>query len=73
MERLTALDASFLRIETASAHMHVGWLAEVELEPGRGDLSADALRAGIASKLHLAPRFRQRLRDAPDRRALLGG
>jgi hypothetical protein len=65
IERLSALDASFLQIESPSAHMHVGWLAEVELGPGRGELSADGLRAGIAPKLHLAPRFRQRLRDAP--------
>ena len=65
MERLSALDASFLRIETKCAHMHVGWHADLALPPGHAPLDAVELRRRIASKLHLAPRFRQRLRDAP--------
>lgn len=65
MERLSPLDASFLRVETRCAHMHVGWHADVELPPGEAPLDAGELRRRIASKLHLTPRFRQRLRDAP--------
>lgn len=65
MERLSALDASFLRVETPTAHMHVGWLAELDLPGGRAPLEVEHLRDRIASKLHLTPRFRQRLRDAP--------
>jgi WS/DGAT/MGAT family acyltransferase len=65
MERLSPLDASFLRIETKSAHMHVGWHADLALAPGHPPLDALELRRRIAAKLHLAPRFRQRLRDAP--------
>ncbi len=28
---LPALDSSFLRVETASGHMHVGWLSHLDL------------------------------------------
>jgi WS/DGAT/MGAT family acyltransferase len=65
MARLTALDASFLRVETPTAHMHVGWLAPLELPPGAERLDAAALIDQIASRLHLAPRFRQRLAGVP--------
>ena len=34
MQRLSALDTSFLRVETPTAHMHVGWLAMLELPTG---------------------------------------
>jgi diacylglycerol O-acyltransferase len=64
MERLSPLDASFLKIETPAAHMHVGWLADLALPPGHAPLDGLELRERIASKLHLAPRFRQRLREA---------
>ena len=60
MTRLSALDGSFLRLETASAHMHVGWLAFLD-EP----FDVDALRGRLGQKLPLVPRFTQRLRPAP--------
>jgi diacylglycerol O-acyltransferase / wax synthase len=62
MDRLSALDASFLRVETPSAHMHVGWTATVELPRGTAALDAGAVRARLAERLHLAPRFRQVVR-----------
>jgi len=65
MERLSPLDASFLRIETPEAHMHIGWLAELRLPRGVERLDVEELRERIAGKLHLLPRFRQRVRDAP--------
>jgi diacylglycerol O-acyltransferase len=65
VERLSSLDASFLRVETPVAHMHVGWLADLDLPAGEPPLELEEVRARIASKLHLTPRFRQRLRDAP--------
>lgn len=65
MDRLSALDASFLRAETASAHMHVGWLAIVEPPPGETALDPDLLRSRIAARLDLAPRFRQRVVEVP--------
>jgi diacylglycerol O-acyltransferase / wax synthase len=63
-QRLSALDASFLAVESPSAHMHVGWAAtfaapEHGPRPGFGELFAH-----IAGRLGRAPRYRQRL--APD-------
>jgi diacylglycerol O-acyltransferase len=70
VERLSALDASFLRAETASAHMHVGWLAvvaEPEGEPGKGGpgLDPELLTKRIEARLEYAPRFRKRVVDVP--------
>lgn len=65
MERLSALDASFLRVETEAAHMHVGWLATVDLPAGREQLGAAEVRERIAARLHHVPRFRQRVREPP--------
>ena len=65
MARLSTLDSSFLRVETPNAHMHVGWLAPLELPPGVDRLDAVELIERIGARLHLAPRFRQRLASAP--------
>jgi diacylglycerol O-acyltransferase / wax synthase len=65
MSRLSTLDASFLRVETPTAHMHVGWVAPIELPAGEERLDADALTERIRARLHLVPRFRQRLAGAP--------
>ncbi len=65
MERLSALDASFLRAETPNAHMHVGWLALVEPPQGRGAIDGRALRRTIEARLEHAPRFRKRVVDMP--------
>ena len=59
MDRLSALDASFLRVETPRAHMHVGWLSAVDLPPGQDRLDATALLRQVQARLHLTPRFRQ--------------
>jgi diacylglycerol O-acyltransferase / wax synthase len=63
--RLSSLDSSFLRVETPSAHMHVGWVSTLELPSGVYQLDAAALIEQIASRLHLAPRFRQRVIEPP--------
>jgi diacylglycerol O-acyltransferase len=65
MQRLSALDTSFLRVETPTAHMHVGWVATLELPDGVPELAPDALAERIAARLHLAPRFRQLVVPAP--------
>jgi WS/DGAT/MGAT family acyltransferase len=65
MDRLSALDASFLRVESPTAHMHVGWLSTLRLDPGGQRLDSDALAQRVAARLHLAPRFRQRVLPAP--------
>jgi diacylglycerol O-acyltransferase len=59
------MDGSFLRVETPTAHMHVGWLALVDVREGSDRLDVGELRARIAARLHLAPRFRQRVVQIP--------
>jgi diacylglycerol O-acyltransferase / wax synthase len=63
--RLSALDASFLQVETPTAHMHVGWAAVFDPPDDRPRPSFDELSAHIAARLPRAPRYRQRLRDVP--------
>jgi WS/DGAT/MGAT family acyltransferase len=63
--RLSALDASFLDVETASAHMHVGWAAVFDPPDDRPAPSFEQLRDHIARRLHRAPRYRQRLAGVP--------
>ena len=63
--RLSALDASFLEIESSTAHMHVGWVATF-LPPADGSMPTfDDLRDHVASRLCRAPRYRQRLAGVP--------
>ena len=73
-ERLSAFDGSFLRVETANAHMHVAWSASFRVAPGRPRPSLARLRRHIEARLELVPRFRTRLAYPPPRhgRALLG-
>ncbi|HEV2058738.1 MAG TPA: wax ester/triacylglycerol synthase domain-containing protein [Solirubrobacteraceae bacterium] len=59
--RISALDASFLHLEKAGARLHV---ASVTVFDGPTP-PYDELRALIESRLHLVPRFRQRLADVP--------
>jgi WS/DGAT/MGAT family acyltransferase len=64
-QRLSALDASFLDVETASAHMHVGWAAAFD-PPDEGPApSFEQLRDHISRRLHRTPRYRQRLAGVP--------
>src|SRR4051812_20357844 len=66
VERLTALDASFLAAETPSAHMHVGWAALFSLpEDGAGMPTFAELRAHVAGRLPRAPRYLQRVEFVP--------
>src|SRR3954449_4021937 len=57
LERLTAVDASFLAQEGQEAHMHVGALLIFEGESPDYDELADQIRG----RLHLVPRYRQKL------------
>jgi diacylglycerol O-acyltransferase / wax synthase len=63
--RLRPLDGSFLRVETPNAHMHVGWSALFQPHPDRPRPTAASLSESIATRLHLTPRFRQRLAFPP--------
>jgi WS/DGAT/MGAT family acyltransferase len=62
--RLSALDASFLEVETPAAHMHVGWVAHFAGN-GRPAPGFEALREHIGDRLCVAPRYRQRLVSVP--------
>jgi diacylglycerol O-acyltransferase len=67
-ERLSALDASFLEIEDESSHMHVAvalLFDEAPLQTAHGSLDMERIRAYIESRLHLIPRYRQRLAYIP--------
>jgi WS/DGAT/MGAT family acyltransferase len=60
-DRLSGLDTSFLNLETGPVHMHVASTTIFE-----GPVPAyDELRNHIESRLHLVPRFRQKLRFVP--------
>jgi WS/DGAT/MGAT family acyltransferase len=63
--RLSTIDSSFLRIETPSAHMHVGWLSIVEPPAGSDRVELAELTQRVAGRLHLLPRFRQRVTPVP--------
>ena len=63
--RLSPLDASFLAVETPTAHMHVGWAAIFEPPDGGLRPSFEELRRHIACRLPRAPRYRQMLRSVP--------
>jgi WS/DGAT/MGAT family acyltransferase len=67
-ERLSALDASFLGIEDSDCHMHVGGVALFagrSLRTPDGGLDIKRIRDAIHARLHLVPRFRQRLSHLP--------
>jgi diacylglycerol O-acyltransferase len=63
--RLSALDASFLAVETPTAHMHVGWLAVFSAPRRRPLPSFSELRDHIEGRLARAPRYRQKLAPVP--------
>src|SRR6058998_1169891 len=60
-ERLTGLDASFLHLENQCSHMHVAGVMLFEGSPP----DHDELVRAIESRLHLVPRYRQRLAFVP--------
>jgi WS/DGAT/MGAT family acyltransferase len=61
MDRLSALDASFLYLDSPTTPMHISSLAIYEGPTP----SANELRSMLASRLHLVPRFRQRVKTVP--------
>jgi WS/DGAT/MGAT family acyltransferase len=63
--RLSPLDAAFLSIESEQAPMHVGWAALFEPPADGPSPSFEAIRAHIESRLHRAPRYRQRIEQVP--------
>ncbi len=63
--RMSALDASFLAVETSSAHMHVGWVAEFTAAEESRLPSFAQLLSHIERRVARAPRYRQRLAPVP--------
>ncbi len=61
LDRLSAVDAAFLHQEGESNHMHIGGVARF-----RGAApTLDAFLAHIDGRLHLVPRYRQRIVEPP--------
>ena len=60
IQQVSGYDAAFLYAESATSPMHVATLNIVE-----GSLKYDDFKEIIASKLHLIPKFRQRLLNVP--------
>src|SRR5919205_414958 len=61
LDRLSAVDASFLHNESDASHMHVGGITIFEGPPPAIDDFLDQIR----SRLHLVPRYRQKLAVPP--------
>ena len=60
-DRLTPLDASFLHLENASSPMHVACVMTFDGEPPL----VGELAERVESRLHLVPRYRQKLASVP--------
>jgi diacylglycerol O-acyltransferase len=61
MQTMSHVDASFLHLEDAVSHMHIGPVGIFEgPAPGPGEVSA-----AIAARLPLVPRYRQKVRFVP--------
>ena len=63
--RMSALDASFLAVETPSAHMHVGWVAEFCASEENRLPTFAQVRRHIERRVGRAPRYRQKLAPVP--------
>lgn len=67
-ERISAQDRSFLHFEDETTHMHLGGLVLFEAGPltmPHGGIDIDRVRRQIAGRIHLVPRYRQRLAWIP--------
>lgn len=64
-DRLSALDVSFLYMETPTTAMHVGGVAV--FEPPEGGFDYERLVELISQRIALVPRYRQKVRVVPGR------
>ncbi len=71
-ERLTPLDASFLYLERPPTHMHVAGLSvfDPSTRPDPTRPWFEEIEYVIASRIHLVPRFRQKVLEVPGGLAL---
>lgn len=63
-DRLSTLDASFLFAEDRTTAMHVGGVMTFE-QPADGPFDVGAFKELIGQRLHLVPRYRQKVRTVP--------
>ena len=63
--RLSPLDASFLAVESPTAHMHVGWAATFSPPEGRPRPTFEELFEHVRGRLSRDARYRQRLAPTP--------
>ena len=61
LDRLSAIDAGFLAQEGPNTHMHIGGVVLLDGPPPH----YDEFMAHVRSRLHLVPRYRQKVVDAP--------
>jgi diacylglycerol O-acyltransferase / wax synthase len=60
-EQLTPLDAAFWGLDSVTAPMHVGWVAELACPAAGPRPTLQQLRAHVDARLRQVPRFRQRI------------
>lgn len=65
MQRLSGIDASFLYLETPSAHMHVCMTGIYDTSTMPNGYSFEAFRDHIVSRFHSIPAFTRRLVEVP--------
>src|SRR3954466_14760250 len=65
MSRVSTMVFSRLRDKASTAHMHVGWMSRLDLPAGQDELDVELLIERLAARLHLFPRFRQRVVRVP--------
>ncbi|MCU0268678.1 MAG: wax ester/triacylglycerol synthase family O-acyltransferase [Acidimicrobiales bacterium] len=65
MQRLSAMDASFLYMETPTYHMHVCGVLLLDPSTMQGGYSFERIREFVAERLHLVPILRQRVVEVP--------
>src|SRR5207249_5726879 len=65
MERLSALDATFLYFETPAQHQHVCAVMVVDPSTVPGGYNYQKIKDHIASRLHLLAPFRRKLMTVP--------
>ncbi len=63
-DRLTTGDTAFLRMESRTLHMHLGTLFVFD-PPASGSFDYSRFVQLVRSRLHLVPRYRQRLIEPP--------
>lgn len=64
-DRLAGIDAAFLEMESPTLHMHVGGLFIFDPPEDRSTFTFSRFLEVVRSRLHLVPRYRQRLAYPP--------